>query len=120
MILLRLPELEDAERAEDFFEALGVPYDRELLAVHRTRLLRLFGQAVAAVHDSFPLLGEVALRAAVRRALREAYAGLSDAGAGRPVPTRRETLVQLGRRRPATHSFLAGPSGEAPGGGHFP
>ncbi len=100
MNLLRLPELEAVERAEDFFEQLEVPYDRAVLAVHRTRLLRLFGRAVAALHASVPFLGEAALRATLRGALRDAYESLAE-GAAPSLPVGATgRLVQLRRKDP--------------------
>lgn len=117
---LRLSELESAERVEDFLDRLGVPYEAHVVAVHRTRLLRLFGRAVTALPLALLERGDDALRAAVRGALVAAYAGLSDAQAGRPVAAGREGLVQLGRPRPPAHSLPAGASGAAPGGGHLP
>jgi nitrogenase-stabilizing/protective protein len=94
-----LPELGQVERAEDFFEALDVPYDREVVTVHRTQILRLFGAAVAALEASMPFLGEAALRATLRGALREAHDHL--AAGGRPaLPLRGGDVVQLRRRTP--------------------
>jgi hypothetical protein len=93
-----LPELEQAEQIEDFFEALGVRYDRRVVAVHRTQILRLLGAAVAALEPSMPFLGEVALRATLQGALREAHDHLAS---GEPpiLPVRGGDVVQLRRRR---------------------
>ena len=95
-----LPELDEAAEAEDFFEALGVRYDRRVVAEHRTRILRLLGAAVAALEPSLPFLGTAALRAALRGALREAHDHLA-AGELTPLPVRGGNVVQLRRRRPA-------------------
>jgi hypothetical protein len=97
VIALGLRELEAAEKVEDLLEGLDVPYDGHVVAVHRTRLLRLLGRAVAALPESLLQAGDDALRTAVRRALQDAYAGLSDDLAGRPTPGVRDVLVQLGR-----------------------
>ncbi len=100
MILVRVPELDAVEKAEDLFEVLEVPYDRRFVAVHRTRLLRLFGQALAALQDSVPFLSEAAIRATLRAALRDAYERVGeDASCGAPAP-RPGKLVQLVRRVP--------------------
>ena len=92
-----LPELGGAEEAEDFFEALGVPFDPRVVASHRTPLLRLFGRAVAEL-DLAPRPGdEEALRALLRRALREAHDAVA-AGVRVRTPPPAAALVQL--RRP--------------------
>jgi nitrogen fixation protein NifB len=39
----RLPDLSALDGAEEFFEALGVPFDPRVLAVHRLHVLRRFG-----------------------------------------------------------------------------
>jgi hypothetical protein len=92
-----LPELGQVERAEDFFEALGVPYDRRVVTVHRTQILRLVGAAVAALESSRPFLGEEALRATLRGALREAHDHLAS-GLAPALPLRGGNVVQLRRR----------------------
>lgn len=100
MIGAPLPELSEAERAEDFFEALGVAYDRGVVDVYRTQILRLLGTAMAALEPSFPFLGEAGLRAALRAALRDAHA-LVVAERHAAVPTRPRLLGQLVQlRRP--------------------
>ena len=93
-----LPELGQVERAEDFFEALGVSYDRRVVTVHRTQILRLFGAAVAALEASIPFLGEAALRATLRGALRDAHDHLAS-GQGPGLPLRGGDIVQLRRRQ---------------------
>jgi hypothetical protein len=93
-----LPELGSAERAEDFFEALGVPYDRAVVAVHRTRILRLLGVAVARLEGPGPVLEEPVRRAALRDTLREVH----EQAARGPSPAphlRVPALVQLRRPR---------------------
>jgi nitrogenase-stabilizing/protective protein len=94
-----LPELADVERAEDFFEALGVSYDPRVVEAYRTQILRLVGTALAALEASVPFIGEAGLRAALRAALRDAHQhAADDGGAAAPVQPRSGQLVQL--RRP--------------------
>jgi phosphoribosylcarboxyaminoimidazole (NCAIR) mutase len=95
-----LPELAEVERAEDFFEALGVSYDRRIVSVYRTQILRLLGTAMAALEATRPFIGEDGLRAALRAALRDAHAHVVAEGPA-AVPAQRGgwgQLVQL--RRP--------------------
>lgn len=92
-----LPELGAAEQAEDFFVALGVAFDRRLVEVHRTQILRLFGNALAALEASAPFLGEEGLRATLRGALRDAHDAVA-AGVRAPAPVRAGQVVQLRRR----------------------
>jgi len=92
-----LPELGEVERAEDFFEALGVAYDRRVLSAHRTQILRLFGKAVTALEATAPFLGEEGMRATLRGALRDAHDAVA-AGARAPSPERGAQVVVLRRR----------------------
>ncbi|WP_242355312.1 MULTISPECIES: nitrogenase-stabilizing/protective protein NifW [Anaeromyxobacter] len=69
-----LPELEGLESAEDFFAALGVPFDSRVLAVSRLHLMRRFGLAMQAFLLERPAASEGERRAALRAALREAHA----------------------------------------------
>ena len=93
-----LPELGEVERAEDFFEALGVPYDRRVVdrpphpdpAPRRRRRWRRSSPRA-------PFLGEEALRATLRGALREAHDHLA-AGLAPALPLRGGNVVQLRRR----------------------
>jgi nitrogenase-stabilizing/protective protein len=78
-----IPELNACEEAEDFFDALGVPYDPKVLAAHRLPILRRFGDALVAISDRHPGEREDILRGFIRGALREAYAGERD---GVPPP----------------------------------
>ena len=95
-----LPELSDVERAEDFFEALGVAYDRGVVTVYRTQILQMLGTAMAALEATRPFIGEAGLRAALRAALRDAHELVVAARhAAAPIrPRLRGQLVQL--RRP--------------------
>jgi hypothetical protein len=92
-----LPELAQAERAEDFFEALEISYDRRIVSVHRLEILRLLGMARASLEASLPSPGEAMRRATLRAALREAHDRLARGEAPAP-PLRAAGLVQL--RRP--------------------
>ncbi|WP_242343318.1 nitrogenase-stabilizing/protective protein NifW [Anaeromyxobacter terrae] len=69
-----LPELQDLEAAEDFFAALGVPFDPRVLAVSRLHVLRRFGLAMEASLRERPGASEGERRAELRAALREAHA----------------------------------------------
>jgi nitrogenase-stabilizing/protective protein len=91
-----LPELGQLERAEEFFEALGVPYDPRVVTIHRMQLLRILGAAFASMEPSLPFLGTEALRAALRGALREAHETLARGQTVIP-PGPGGRLVKLGR-----------------------
>lgn len=92
-----LPELGAAEQAEDFFEALGVPYDRRIVSAHRTQILRLFGKVVGALEATAPFLGEEGVRAALRGALRDAHDAVAS-GVRAPPLARTGQVVVLRRR----------------------
>ncbi len=94
-----LPEFGEVEQAEDFFEALGVSYDRRVVAAHRTQILRLFGKALTALEATAPFLGEEGMRATLRGALRDAHDAVA-AGARAPSPARtgQGQVVVLRRR----------------------
>ena len=94
-----IPELDGLSEAEDFFEALHVPYDRRVLSRHRLHLVRVFGLALGSWLRSNPEATPRERRDAAVRALREAHASFSE-----PTPRERRNpfapgLVQLGRRR---------------------
>ncbi len=95
-----LPELEAAREAEDFFEALGVPFDPRVLAAHRLQVMKLFGLALAAWHDVNAGADARARRAAAAGALREAHRAFADEV--EQATARRDLfgppLVRLGRR----------------------
>jgi nitrogenase-stabilizing/protective protein len=88
-----LPELAGVSEAEEFFEALGVPFDHRVLSVHRLHVLKRFAAGAAAFQRDHPEADEAELRAAVREALREAHERFAR-GAGPDVPGGR--LVQRG------------------------
>ncbi len=94
-----IPELEGLSEAEEFFEALGVPFDAAVLDAHRLRIMKLFGLVAEAWLDANPEADAAARRAALARGLREAHAAFADEDAppgcdvfGGP------RLVTLGRR----------------------
>ncbi len=96
-----IPELAGLVEAEDFFEALGVPYEPGVLAAHRLRVMKLFGLAAETwlAADAADAATPDARRAALARALREAYAAFAEEDdrppACNPFAAR---LVQLRRR----------------------
>ena len=99
--LANLPELDGASEAEDFFEALGVPFDPRVLAGRRLQVMRIFGLALEAWLTANPDGDARARRAAAAGALREAHLAFADEAA--PAPACRDLfgapLVRLGRRR---------------------
>jgi hypothetical protein len=90
-----LPELHACEEAEDFFEALGVPFEPRVLQKHRLPILRRFGDALVAISDRHPGEREDILRGFVRAALREAYAGERD-GIPAPASSARDHAARCG------------------------
>jgi hypothetical protein len=96
-----LPELSGAREAEDFFEALGVPFDPRVLAGHRLQVMKIFGLALEAWLTANPGGDVRARRAAAAGALREAHLAFADEAA--PPAACRELfgapLVRLGVRR---------------------
>jgi nitrogenase-stabilizing/protective protein len=95
-----IAELAGLTEAEEFFEALAVPYAPEVLAAHRLHILKIFGMALTSWLDANPGAEPAARRAAAARALREAHAAFADE-ARAPGPTNpfAPGLVQLGRVR---------------------
>lgn len=93
--------LAGAQEAEDFFEALGVPFEPRVLAAHRLQVMKVFGLALDAWLGENPEADAAARRAAAAGALREAHLAFADAAA--KAPACRELfgapLVRLGRRR---------------------
>ncbi len=68
-----IPELHGCDEAEDFFRALGVPFDAAALAAHRLPILRRFGELLVQIVDAHPGADDRTLRALARAALQEAY-----------------------------------------------
>ncbi|HEX7598130.1 MAG TPA: nitrogenase-stabilizing/protective protein NifW [Polyangia bacterium] len=88
-------ESEEMERVEDLFARYQVPFDPQVLAVHRVRILKRFGQWAAAL-DGMPDPAEKARRLA--QVLSEVYDTVARGeGLTRPEPA--PVLVQI--RRPA-------------------
>lgn len=98
--LVELPELEAAREAEDFFEALGVPFDPRVLAAHRLQVMKLFGLALEAWRGVNPGADARARRAAAAGALREAHQAFADEveRATARCEVFGPPLVRLGRR----------------------
>jgi len=69
-----VPELEGLESAEEFFAALGVPFDPRVLTVSRLHVMRRFGIAVEALLREQPGASAPERRDALRAALRDAHA----------------------------------------------
>lgn len=68
-----VPDLSALDGAEEFFEALGVPFDPRVLAVHRLHVLRRFGLEREAIDREDGLSGSARLRR-----YRAALAGAHD------------------------------------------
>jgi nitrogenase-stabilizing/protective protein len=95
-----LAELAGLTEAEEFFDALGVPHDAQVLAEHRLHVMKVFGLALQAWLDANPQAPPAARRAAAARALREAHAAFAEEARSAPRPNPfAPGLVQLGRRR---------------------
>jgi hypothetical protein len=95
-----IPELAGLSEAEEFFQALGVPFDPEVLYGHRLRIVKLFGLAVGSWLDANPGASPAERRAAAARALREAHDAFSDEDDARWRPNPfAPGLVQLRRPR---------------------
>ena len=69
-----LPELQQCEEAEDFFEALHVQFDPKALDARRVMVMRRFGELLVSVVDRYPGAEDEVLRHMARAALQEAYA----------------------------------------------
>ena len=93
------PELAGLSDAEDFFEALGVPFQAAVLSAHRLQIMKLFGLASESWLEANPVAPTSARREALARTLREVHAVFAEEGA-RPAysPFGASRLVRLGRR----------------------
>jgi hypothetical protein len=99
-MIVPIAELASLTEAEEFFEALAVPYAPEVLAAHRLHVLKVFGLALTAWLDANPGADPAARRAAAARALREAHGAFADEVHGPPRSNPfAPGLVQLGRPR---------------------
>jgi nitrogenase-stabilizing/protective protein len=61
------------ERAEQYFDLLGLAYDPRVLAVYRLRLLKRFGMAVADIEERRLPADDVERRRLYAEALRSAH-----------------------------------------------
>jgi nitrogenase-stabilizing/protective protein len=96
-----IPELAGLSSAEEFFEALGVPFEPEVLSRHRLQVVKLFGMALSSWIAVNPNASSAERRAAAEGALREAHDAFADGDDDlrwRPNPFA-PGLVQLGRPR---------------------
>jgi nitrogenase-stabilizing/protective protein len=73
-----IPELAGLSEAEEFFEALAVPFEPVVLAAHRLRIVKLFGLALSSWLAVNPEAGPAERRAAAAGALREAHDAFAD------------------------------------------
>jgi hypothetical protein len=86
-----LPELHACEEAEDFFRALEVDFEPEVLAPLRLAILRRFGELLVEINDRHPGADVARLRVMARAGLQEIYAAarmgvpLAPAATGRCV-----------------------------------
>jgi len=63
----------DIDSAEELFALLGVPADPATLAIHRLHILKVFGEAAAAIDGRAPAPQETERRALYAAALRAAH-----------------------------------------------
>ncbi len=98
MIPADAPELADLSEAEEFFEALGVPYDARVLDGHRLQVMKTFGLAAASWLAANAGAGAEERRAALGRALREAHAAFAEEARPRACNPFAPGLVRLRRR----------------------
>jgi Nitrogen fixation protein NifW len=93
-----IPELDGLSEAEEFFDALAVPYDARVLAAHRLHVVKAFGLAAEAWLSTNPEADAAARRRALASALRQAHDVFADdvRAAQRRNPFA-PGLVQLGR-----------------------
>jgi hypothetical protein len=99
MILARLPELEGLVEAEDFFEALGVPYVPRVLDAHRLQILKVFALALEAWLRAKPEADARERWRTIADALRESHDAFAADDAHVPSNPFAPGLVKLGRRR---------------------
>jgi len=81
---MAFPNLRELEQAEEYFEALEVPYERRVLDVYRLHVLRRFGLEREAIDREGGLGDGERLRR-----YREALARAHDAYAGSSAPSER-------------------------------
>ncbi|MFT4095550.1 MAG: nitrogenase stabilizing/protective protein NifW [Rhodoblastus sp.] len=92
-----IEQLKSLSSAEDFFQALDVPFDPQVLRVARLHILKRMGQIVGALADDAP---ETEARHACREALIAAYEEFTQKT---PIETRLfKVLRDRDPSRPAT------------------
>jgi hypothetical protein len=92
------PELAGLGEAEEFFDALGVPYVQRVLDAHRLHVMKAFGLAVQSWLAANPAADPGERRRAMARALREAHAAFAEEGGPRACNPFAPGLVRLRRR----------------------
>ena len=92
-----IDELKSLSSAEDFFKALDIAYEPQVLGVARLHILRRMGQTVASLDADMP---DDAVRMACREALAQAYAEFTEKS---PIQTRLfKVLKDRDPSKPAT------------------
>ncbi len=94
------PELAGLSEAEEFFDALGLRYERKVLDAHRLHILKVFGLAVESWLAANPDADAAERRKAFASALQQAHDVFAEEerAAQRCNPFA-PGLVTLGRRR---------------------
>ena len=92
------PELAALGEAEEFFEALEVPYAQRVLDAHRLHVMKAFGLAVESWLTANPTGAPDERRRAMARALREAHEAFVEEEGPRACNPFAPGLVRLRRR----------------------
>ncbi len=93
-----VPELAGLREAEEFFEALRVPYAQRVLDSHRLHVMKAFGLAVDSWLVANPTADPDERRHAAARTLREAHAAFMKEEGPRACNPFAPGLVRLRRR----------------------
>ena len=93
-----LHDLAGLGEAEEFFDALGVPYAQRVLDAHRLHVMKAFGLAFDSWLARNPGADAPARRQAMARALREAHAAFAEEEGPRACNPFAPGLVRLRRR----------------------
>jgi hypothetical protein len=94
---LAIDDLKALSSAEDFFKALDIAYDPQVLGVARLHILKRMGQTIAGLDADMP---EDSVRMACREALAQAYAEFTQKA---PIQTRLfKVLKDRDPQKPAT------------------
>ncbi|HET8539433.1 MAG TPA: nitrogenase-stabilizing/protective protein NifW [Anaeromyxobacter sp.] len=91
-------ELAGLSEAEEFFEALGVPFEPRVLDAHRLHVMKAFGLAIESWLATNPDADADARRRALAGALREAHAAFAEEEGPRACNPFAPGLVRLRRR----------------------